>query len=82
MNAVCREKWSEVLSSEMAISAESVSYLDSEDLMQLRSDASIGHICVFGMIQLCPVLIMTEDGHHSTLYALRPFLGGEPCLAI
>ena len=82
MQSAEREKWSEVLSSEMVSSAESVSYLDSIELMQLGSNATIRHVGLFGMIQLCLELFMSQFSHHSTLYALRPFLGGELCLTI
>ena len=82
MQCAEREKWSEVLSSEMVGSAESVSYLDSIELMQLGSNATISHVGLFGMIKLCLELFMSQFSDHSTLNALRPFLGGEPCLAM
>ena len=59
---VCRVLWrvakSEVLSSVMVISAESVSFLDSVELIQLGSDATISHVGLFRMIQLCLELFM------------------------
>ena len=70
------------MTGEMVISAESVSYLDSVELMQLGSNATIRHVGLFGMLQLCLELFMSQFSHHSTLYALRPLLGGEPYLAI
>ena len=73
---------SEVGSSEMVIRAESASYLDSIELMQLGSNATISHVGLFGMIKLCLELIMSQFSHRSTLDTLRPFLGGESCLAI
>ena len=73
---------SEVGSSEMVIRAESVSYLEPIELMQLGSNARIMHVGLFGMIQLCLELIMSQFSNRSTLYTLRPFLGGEPCLTI
>ena len=83
MNAECRESWGlGEVTSEMAISAESVSYLDSVELMQLGSNATIMHVGLFGMIQLCLELVMSQFPHRSTLNVLRLLLGGEPCLAI
>ena len=88
MSSECRlqrdEEWvtSEGVSSEMVISAKSVSYLDSIELMKFGSNATIRHIGLFGMIQLCLELFMSQFSHRSTLNALRPFLCGEPCLAI
>ena len=88
MSSECRlqrdEEWvtSEGVSSEMGISAKSVSYLYSIELMKFGSNATIRHVCLFGMIQLCLELIMSQFSDHSTLDTLRPLLCGEPCLAI
>ena len=66
----------------MVMSAESVSYHDSVDLMQLGSNATIRQVGLFGIIQLCLELNMSHFSHRSTLNALRAFLDGESCLAI
>ena len=78
------EEWvtSEGVSSEIVISADSVSYLDSIQLMQFGSKATMRHVGLFGLIQVFLELIMSQFSHRSTLYTLRPFLGCESCLAI
>ena len=56
--------------------------LDSVKLMQHGSNASITHIGLFRMIELCLELFMTKLGHRRTLYSCCPLLFREPSLAM
>ena len=73
---------SEVTPSEMFICLDFVSYLDSVDLMELGSNATIRDVGLFGLIQFCLALFMSQFSHRSTLVSLRLLLDGEPCLAM
>ena len=57
------------MTGEMVNSAESVSYLDSIELMELGSNATIWHIGLFGMIQLCLLRVMSQCSQSRPIYA-------------
>ena len=52
--------------------------MDSLNLMQLGTDATIGHSGDFGMIQWCLEFLIPKRGHRRTFYAFARFIVVNP----
>ena len=51
-------------------------------LMQVRTDATMGHIGLFGMLQVCLVFLLTLPSEGCPMSPIRPLLSVERCLAM